>query len=345
MVKPQLKGERNMLKIESGRSVYLIHGEESYIIDDSIKQIASSVLKDEEMEFNYSQYDLNDTSLKVTLDDADTLGLMADKKVVVLKNAIFLTGQKNTAKVEHDVSLLESYVQNPNPDTTLIIVAPYEKLDNRKKITKLITTQAFVIEAGRFNESRAEAWVYERTQALGIQISQGAIGRLLQNVGANLFVLENELNKMATYLNPGESITEGIIDEMVAKTLEQNVFTLVEKVTTKQLDAAFTILYDLLRQNEEPIMILSLITRQFRIIFQTKILLQQGGTQASIAKQLSLHPYAIKIAMEQGKQYTPDEVQDILRTLSDLDYKMKTESNKKLQLELFLTSLSITNKK
>src|SRR5690606_7655580 len=107
---------------------------------------------------------------------------------------------------------------------------------------------------------------------------------LVQNVGANLLVLENELNKMATFLNPGETITEDVIDEMVAKTLEQNVFTLVEKVTTRQLDSAFTILYDLLRQNEEPIKILALITRQFRIIFQCRILSQQGVGQGDIAK-------------------------------------------------------------
>lgn len=329
-----------MTSIEQGKLVYLISGEEQYIIENSLKQIVSNVLTDEEMDFNYSQHDLNDTPLRVALDDAETLGFMADKKVVVLKNAIFLTGLKDTSKAEHDVSLLENYVQNPNPNTVLIIIAPYEKLDKRKKITKLLSKEASLIEANKFDERKAEGWIREQVQILGIQIMPGAIGRLLQNVGANLLVLESELNKMATYLSPGESITEDVVDEMVAKTLEQNVFTLVEKVTTRQLDSAFTILYDLLRQNEEPIKILSLITRQFRIIFQSKILLEQGVGQADIAKRLKLHPYAVKIAIGQGNQFQMSEIQGIMRTLADLDFKMKSGSNKRLQLELFLTSLN-----
>lgn len=328
------------VKVELGKSVYVISGEEHYIIENSLKQIVQNVLSDEEMEFNYSQHDLKEIPLKVALDDADTLGFIADKKVVVLKNAIFLTAAKDTSKVEHDVSLLESYVQNPNPDTVLVIIAPYEKLDKRKKINKLLTKEACMIEAAKFDERKAEGWIRQQTQAKGIQITSGAISRLVQNVGANLLVLENELIKMATFLNPGEMITEDVVDEMVAKTLEQNVFTLVEKVTTRQLDSAFTILYDLLRQNEEPIKILALITRQFRIIFQSRILSQQGVNPGDIAKQLKLHPYAVKIAMDQAFQFEFLELQNIMRTLADLDFKMKTGSNKKLQLELFITSLN-----
>lgn len=331
------------VKIEQGQLLYLISGEEQYIIEHSLKQIVSSVLSDEEMEFNYSQHDLKEIPLSVTLDDAETLGFMADKKVVVLKNAIFLTAAKDNSKVEHDVSLLESYVQNPNPDTVLVIIAPYEKLDKRKKITKLLTKEASVIEAAKFDERKAEGWIRQQTQKMDVRITSGAISRLVQNVGANLLVLENELNKMATYLNPGEMITEDVVDETVAKTLEQNVFTLVEKVTTRQLDSAFTILYDLLRQNEEPIKILALITRQFRIIFQSRILSQQGVGQGDIAKQLKLHPYAVKIAMDQAFQFEFHELQRIMRTLAELDFKMKTGSNKRLQLELFLTSLDNPN--
>ncbi|MEX3623569.1 DNA polymerase III subunit delta [Viridibacillus arvi] len=332
-------------EIENGnlRSVYLIHGPETYIIDDSIKKITSRVLSEEEMEFNYTQHDLVDIPLHVALDDAETMGFMSDRKVVVIKNAVFLSGQKDTSKVEHNIARLESYIQDPNPDTILIVVAPYEKLDKRKKVTKLLTKEAGVIEAASFNERSAEVWIREKTKELNIQITHGAIGRLLQNVGANLLVLDNEIEKITTYLNEGEIITEDIIDEMVAKTLEQNVFTLVEKVTTRQLDAAFTILYDLLRQNEEPIKILSLITRQFRIIFQAKILLRNGASQGDIAKQLKLHPYAVKVAADQGRQFDEYVLQGIIRTLADLDYQMKTGKNKRLLLELFLTSLQKHN--
>jgi DNA polymerase III subunit delta len=334
--------EVDVLKeIEQGqfRSLYLIHGTETFIIDDAIKKITNGVLSEEDMEFNLSQYDLSETPIQEAIDDAETIGFMSDRKVVIAKNAIFLTGQKDNSKVEHNLEALEEYIKNPCSSTVFILVAPYEKLDKRKKITKLLSKEAGVIEAAPFNERSADKWIRERAKEMNLSITEGAIGRLLQNVGANLLMLDNELNKMAIYIDEGETITEDIIDDMVAKTLEQNVFTLVEKATARKLDEALTILYDLLRQNEEPIKILALLLRQFRIIFQAKILLQQGLSQKDIAQRLKLHPYAVKVAIDQGKQYDVDELKGILRTLSDLDYQMKTGGNKQLLLEMFLTGL------
>ncbi|WP_121616862.1 DNA polymerase III subunit delta [Virgibacillus halodenitrificans] len=327
--------------IEQGvyHNLYLIHGTETYIIDDAVKKITTGVLTEEDMEFNLSQYDLADTPIQKAIDDAETLSFMSDKKVVIVKNPIFLTGQKDKSKIEHNLEGLESYAKEPNPNTVFVLVAPYEKLDKRKKITKLLSKEAAVIEATAFNERNSEQWIRRKTKEMNLSITEGAIGRLLQNVGANLLMLDNELHKMAIYIDEEESITENTVDQMVAKTLEQNVFTLVEKVTTRKLDEAFTILYDLLRQNEEPIKILALLLRQFRIIFQSKILLQQSVPQKDIAKQLKLHPYAVKVAINQGRQYEGEELKDILRTLTEVDYKMKTGGNKQLLLEMFLTSL------
>lgn len=329
-------------EIEQGQfqDLYLLHGTETYIIDDAIKKITTGALSEDDMDFGLSQYDLSETPIQDVIDDAETVSfIMSDKKVVIAKNAIFLTGQNDKSKVEHNLERLESYAKEPNPNTILVIVAPYEKLDKRKKLTKLLTKEAVVIDAKPFNERSAEKWIREKSKEMNLSITEGAIGRLIQNVGANLLMLDNELHKMANYVNEGESITEETVDELVAKTVEQSVFTLVEKITTKNLDEAFTILYDLLRQNEEPIKILALLLRQFRIIFQSKILLQQGSSQADIAKQLKLHPYAVKVAINQGRQYDEEELKNIIRTLSDLDYKMKTGGNKQLLLDMFITSL------
>jgi DNA polymerase III subunit delta len=318
------------------RNLYLLYGTETYIIDEAVKKITTGVLSEEDMEFNLSQYDLVDTPIEVAIDDAETMSFMGDKKVVIVKNAFFLTGQKEKG-VEHNVELFEQYVQFPCPTTVFIVIAPYESLDKRKKITKALLKHAGVIEATSFNERNAENWIREKAKEMNVNITPDAIGRLLQNVGANLQMLENELLKMEMYVGEGGTITEETIDEMVAKTLEQNVFTLVDKVVNRKIDDALKIFYDLLRQNEEPIKIASLITRQFRIIFQVKIL--SGVPQAELAKRLGLHPYAVKVALQQGSQFQEDELIDILNKLAEADYKMKTGNNKQLELEMFLTNL------
>jgi DNA polymerase-3 subunit delta len=106
------------------------------------------------------------------------------------------------------------------------------------------------------------------------------------------------------------------------------------------LNEAFSILHDLLKQNEEPIRLLALLARQFRIIFQVKQLKDSGYTQGEMAKRLRLHPYAVKVALGQAKAFEKPELLRILNEMAEADYAMKTgRMDKKLALELCLTNI------
>ncbi|MBD5071942.1 DNA polymerase III subunit delta, partial [Xanthomonas citri pv. citri] len=70
--------------------------------------------------------------------DAETFPFMGERRLVIVKNPYFLTGEKKKEKIEHNVSALESYIQSPAPYTVFVLLAPYEKLDERKKLTKAL---------------------------------------------------------------------------------------------------------------------------------------------------------------------------------------------------------------
>jgi len=116
----------------------------------------------------------------------------------------------------------------------------------------------------------------------------------------------------------------------------------VEHIVQLKLDKAFTILADLFRRKEEPIKIMALIARQFRIMYQVKDMQQQGYSQQQIATQLSLHPYAVKVAAGQCNRFEAAQLASILNQLADLDYQMKSgKIDKSLGLEMFLLKLLV----
>jgi DNA polymerase-3 subunit delta len=82
------------------------------------------------------------------------------------------------------------------------------------------------------------------------------------------------------------------------------------------------------------------MARQFRIMLQIKELEQHHYSQQQMASQLSLHPYAVKLAAEKGRKWQADQLGKQLDRLAELDYRMKTgRMDKVLGLELFLLSL------
>lgn len=320
--------------------IYLLYGTEAFLINETKQLLLNHILDVEEKDFNFSAYDLEETPIDVALEDAETFPFLGEKKVVFLHNPVFLTAEKTKEKVVHDLIKLEAYLKEPAPYTVMVISAPYEKLDERKKITKELKRNAELVEAKKLNEHELKNWIKDRAAGNGIEIEAAAIDQLLALVGTNMFMITTEVDKLALYAAEHNRIDVDLVEKLVARSLEQNIFTLIEKVVQRRLDEALRIYYDLLKQNEEPIKILALLAGQFRLIYQVKELSRRGYGQQQIAGYLKTHPFRVKLASGQANKFTDEELAQLMELLAEADYQMKTGGmNKSLLIEMLLFRL------
>ncbi|WP_282032974.1 DNA polymerase III subunit delta [Metabacillus indicus] len=328
------------LKNKKLKPVYLLLGKESYLLQETLQLIIDAALEPSEMDFNLAQYDLSETLLEAAIEDAETLPFLGERRVVILKNPAFLTSEKKKEKLEHRIEKLEEYVNSPAPYTILVIAAPYEKLDERKKITKALKKTAETVEMNGFSEGDTKKWMNELAETHGITLQNEARDMLYMLTAGNLMAISQELSKLSTYTGEGGTITADTVSSLVARTLEQNIFELIEKVVRKDRAKAMQIFYDLLKANEEPIKILSLLINQFRLLLQAKELAALGYGQQQIAGNLKVHPFRVKLALGQAQLFQSNELTAIMNELAEADYVMKTgKMDKKLTIELFLLKL------
>jgi DNA polymerase-3 subunit delta len=320
--------------------VYLLFGKEAFLINETKQLLLNRVLKEDEKDFNFSVYDLEETPIEIALEDAETFPFLGEKKVLFLHNPTFLTAEKTKEKVEHNVSRLEAYLKQPAPYSVLVLSAPYEKLDERKKITKELKKTAVVVEAKSLNDQELKDWIKTRASYNKIEIAPDAVEQIIALVGNNLFMVTSEVDKLALYVTDTKLIDVDIVEKLVAKSLEQNIFSLIDKVNDRKLDGALRIYYDLLKQNEEPIKILAVLAGHFRLIYQVKELARRGYGQMQIAGQLKANPYRIKLILRQIGKFTDEELARIMKRLAEADYQMKTgKMDKSLLLEMFILQL------
>lgn len=320
--------------------IYLIWGTEHYLAEDAIQTI-TSLLSPDEKDFNLSVHNLDEISVQEVIEDAETMPFLGDRRVVIMKNAVFLTAAKDKAKIEHDLKVFEQYIQNPTEYTTLVIVVPNEKLDERKKIVKQVKAQSEIIQVSQLSNETAEKWLLKEAESSGVTIEKEAIELLLSRLGTKMAVLAKEMEKMALFVGENGRITKETVDRLVARTLEDDVFGLVDHVVHKRTEQALRSFYDLMKQNQEPIQIHALITRQFRIINGIKELSKKGYGEKQIASLLKLHPYAVKLASKHAKQFDETFLRDCLSDFAETDYKLKTgQMDKTLLLEMEIVKLS-----
>ncbi|MFX3624459.1 MAG: DNA polymerase III subunit delta [Ectobacillus sp.] len=328
------------LKQKQFAPFYLLYGTETYFINETVNMLLAQALAEEDREFNVVSYDLEEAYVEDVVEDARTLPFFGERKVLLVKSPLFLTSQKE--KIEQNVNVLMEYIEEPSPFTIMVFIVPFEKLDERKKITKLLKKHAEVLEANAMQVQDVRKWIEGQADEHGVRIEEEAVTTLLELAGTNVMMLSQEMDKLCLYTGKNGRVTRDLVMELVPKSIEQNVFALVEKVVKKDIAGAMRILEELLAQQEEPIKILALLTGQFRLLYQVQELGQRGYGQNQMASHLGVHPYRVKLAMNQTSAFSAQELKKIIDALANADYDMKTgKMDKRLILEFFIMSLKL----
>lgn len=319
--------------------VILLYGTESFFIQNLQKQIVSTVISDNDQE-NLSTYDLEEVPIEEAIIDAETYPFFGDKKLLILHNPSFLTAKQVKLPFEHHIKQLEHYLKQPVDYSVIVFIAPYEKLDNRKKITKLLRKHALVAECNPIKDYDVKKWIKTLADELDITLNSDAYEILEGELIINLHLIQKELQKMATYVGENGVVTKEIAENLVSHTADSSALRLVDAVLERDLAKVMLIQQDLKKMKEEPIGLIALLAFQFRTILRVKLLKEKGYSQFQIQKQIGGHPYVIKIAGDRERRFTVKRLSDIVSLLTDTDAAIKQgKVEKYLGFELLLFDL------
>lgn len=323
--------------IRSGQidPVYIITGTESYFIEKTL-DLLKMKLTDGEPESIH--FDLDEVPVDYVIEEADTIPFFSDRKLIIAKNASFLkAAERGKDKIDHNLKALEAWLQNPPSSSVTVFVAPYEKLDERKRITKLMKQHAVMIEAKSLQANDLETWLTQEAKTYGKSMDKKAAQKLVEMAGTNLTLLSSELEKMSLYLGAEEEITTELIEQMTARTLEQDAFKMLQSYLDGDVSGALSVYYDLIRQKEEPVALTALLASQIRFMVHVFYLQKKGYHAQAISKQLKAHPYRVKLLVEKRQQISEQRLLEVLNDLADIDLQLKTQSgNRERILEFFL---------
>lgn len=319
-------------------SVYVFHGTEEYFIQNLklavVKQLVP--VTDEEV----FHYDLEETPIEDVIIDLETYPFFTEHKLIIAEHPHFLQAGQKKSRVEHQTAALERYIEHPVPYATLILIGAYEKLDQRKKIVKALQKQTKVVACNPIRDRELYKWIEQIAQDLHITIDRDVFEVLEAALSTNLFLLQSELQKLALFVGEGGHVSRAIAEELVARSTESSALKLVDAVLNKNLEQAIRIFNDLLKMNEEPIALIGLLSFQFRTILRVKLLQAKGYTEKQMQKQISVHPFVIKLAYTRQRSMRKEDLERIMIELAETDAAIKTGTmDKTLAFELLLYNL------
>lgn len=309
-------------------NTYIIESSDYVVINAKIDDILKKNHLTSDM---IIKYDLIETPISTAIEDLDTYNFLSSNKVVVCDNAYFLTSNRPKGSVVHNEELLEKYLKNPSSENILIMIC--DKIDTRKKLVKLVDKNNILggeIVIDDLIKSHLDDYKMDyKTIKYLIDYCDNDNERIL-----------NELEKLKCYKLDDKTITMEDINNIVIKLTGDNIFSLIDSIVLKNRSKAYLITQELLDKGEDINKIIVMVSDQFRLMYQVKLLLKEGYNKDTIATKLKVHPYRVKLAIEKGYNYSSKVLLTNLDYFFNLDYMIKTgNNNPKLVFELFLANL------
>lgn len=316
-------------------NVYLFIGDEPLLITSKIERIIKNSRADE---FNIVKYDGDETSISAIIQDALTPPFMANVKVIVIKNPIFLTNEKS--QINHEVKDLIKYLEKPMDTTVLIINAANTKLSEKLDVVKALRQKATVNETKEMDDIEYTGWLKRQCDLEGIQIRDDAAKQFINIVGKNLTAAKNEVDKLVAYVGKGGKITTKEVAEITSKTIQNDVYALTNSILNKEKKKVLHTYTELVTSGHDVMQLMNLVSRTIKDTLITNLYLKNGLKQADIAQKFGVSTNRAYYLVKNAKAFDSEIAEDVVKKLATLDYKIKSgQIDAKAGFEIFLLSL------
>ena len=184
------------IKAKDFKPIYFLHGEEPYFIDEITNAIIENSLDEAERDFNQAIVYGKDSDVIHIISQAKEYPMMAQRRLVVVREAQDLKYFRKTAEDLKKNDELASYFENPSDQTIFVINYKFKKFDSRKKIFKAAKKNGVVFQSDKIKEYQLSGWINSYVKERGYNITPKASELLVEFLGDDLSKVINEFNKL-----------------------------------------------------------------------------------------------------------------------------------------------------
>jgi len=313
---------------------YYFYGDENFLIEDTIRTIKEKVVGSSPSGFNLHIYYANEDSPEEIINAAWTRPFLSQRKLLVVRNADGFSGKQ-----------LESflpYLKKPTSTTCLIFVA--KNADTRKKFFQELKKIGGMVQFKSLSENRMAFWIKKEVEKLAKKISPEALSFLIENTGGSLENIFHEMQKVVLYVGEKNLIEINDLEDIIVDSTTRSVFDLIFYLGNKDSKNSLKVLDKMLLNGDPPLLILTMIIRQIRLILRAKEILGQGGSFREMKKSLNVPEFTLKRLASQTKHFSFDELIKSYTYLLETDLALKSSIvSKQLILEKLIINLSRQN--
>lgn len=300
--------------------LYFLVGADEYMVDEALAAIKAKVVTEGMDDFNFNSFYGTDTKGVKILDHVETLPMMSEMRMVLVKRA---EGLK-----EKDWDILTPILEEVVDTCSLVFV--FNKIDKRKKFYKLAQKKGVIIDLKTPYDNQIPSWIEYIAGQHKVSLSGEATAMLFQLVGNHLIEVKNELIKLRSFKQKNKDsdevvkVTKEDILQVVSKSKFENVFELTKALGQRDRGQALYFLAQLLDSGQNEIATLALVKRHIRILSHVKKALNSGLAHSQLGSTVGVPQFFVKEYSSQATKWTDQKINATMDALKDTDMALKS---------------------
>ena len=269
--------------------------------------------------------------IETLMEALETMPFFTDKTVVVVHDAaVFRAGKKqeeDAAESKDTSTDALTALLAALPPTTYAIFTLGAKPDKRRKLYQTVEKHGRVLESEALRPWNVEQWLNSRLREMNRSMQREARTFFLRVTGMmqsiSLTFLDHQLEKLLLYTDAPQ-FTEADLRAVFSEMPEVSVFALMDAVSARDVSRALDLLARCRADGVHFTVLLALLTRHVRQLWQAKRLLMQGTPPKGLGKVMGMHPFIAEKLGEHARSFNEKTLRDAVLALADADYLLKT---------------------
>ena len=309
------------LERKKAEAAIVLRGSDAYLLDLCRKTIVDAYVPENVRDWAVSRMDVRQSGWDEVLQRAETMPMLAQRQVIFVERAESIEKLGDAAR-DRIVKAFEAYLAKPAPFTVLVLEA--EALDGRQKFAKMLEEKATVVELSIGSESAASL-AAQMAKDLGVAIDRDAANLLAEILNNEPARIRIELEKLAAYAQGTERITSADVEALVVAARKNTVWQFADMIASRKRDDALKFLDNLLREGEDPIGLLGVMSRMYRQLIEARQL-PATMNMYQAASVLRVPPVAADSILRTARRIPKKELLGGLVALAEADSQLKSSN-------------------
>ena len=313
------------IKDKTFRRVYLLFGDEPFLVNSYKKRLREAIAGDDTMNYNY--FEGKGPDVKEIISLADTMPFFAERRLVLIDGSGFF---KSSAPEE-----LVNYIPEIPESTCMVFVE--SEVDKRNKLYKKVKDNGYAAELKKQDADQLMRWAAGILSKDGKKITRQVMEYFMERTGDDMENIRMELEKLICYTMGREVITKEDVEAVGTVHVTNRIFEMVTAIVAGNTRKAMDLYEDLLTLKEPPMRIMFLIAKQFNQLLQVKELAGKGAQKSEIASRVKVPPFVAGKLMAQARACTREQILSYVEFCVESEEAVKTgRLSDRLAVELLI---------